>query len=157
ARQALQIQSLTKESQNETRRLASAIETLNNDRDRLFSRVTVIEQGLDSVTGALAKQAMPSTSAAPQASAAAPASNMPAGTPQQNAAAPVPAPVTTTAAAAPAPDKARADVGKTDASGAAGTATIAAAANAGPATTATTTPNPGSPSLMTKSIMGPPD
>src|SRR5262249_35834549 len=53
ARQAQQIQSLAKESQNETRRIASAIETLNNDRDRLFSRVTVIEQGLDSVTGAL--------------------------------------------------------------------------------------------------------
>ena len=38
------------------RRLASAIETLNSDRDRLFSRVTVLEQGLDSVTGAIARQ-----------------------------------------------------------------------------------------------------
>ena len=47
---------LTKESQNEARRLASAIETLNTDRDRLYSRVTVLEQGLDSVTGAIAKQ-----------------------------------------------------------------------------------------------------
>src|ERR1700746_2237110 len=71
ARQAQQIQSVAKESQNETRRLASAIETLNSDRDRLFSRVTVIEQGLDSVTGALAKQATSSTSAAQ-------ASNIPA-------------------------------------------------------------------------------
>ena len=57
ARQAQQIQLLTKDSQNETRRLASAIDTLNSDRDRLFSRVTVIEQGLDSVTGTIRKNA----------------------------------------------------------------------------------------------------
>src|SRR6516225_7328566 len=56
ARQSDRLQILTKESQNEARRLASAIETLNNDRDRLYSRVTVLEQGLDSVTGAVAKQ-----------------------------------------------------------------------------------------------------
>ena len=49
-RQAQQIQWIAKESQNETRRLASAIDTLNSDRDRLYSRVTVLEQGLDSVT-----------------------------------------------------------------------------------------------------------
>ena len=54
ARQAQQIQLVAKESQNETRRLASAIDTLNGDRDRLYSRVTVLEQGLDSVTGAIA-------------------------------------------------------------------------------------------------------
>src|SRR5690348_1278475 len=56
ARQAQQLQSLTRESQVETRRLASALDTLNGDRDRLFSRVTVLEQGLESVTGALARQ-----------------------------------------------------------------------------------------------------
>ncbi len=56
ARQAQQIQSVAKESQNETRRLASAIDTLSGDRDRLYSRVTVLEQGLDSVTGAIARQ-----------------------------------------------------------------------------------------------------
>src|SRR5437588_6784553 len=55
-RQAQQLQALTRESQNETRQLASAIDTLNNDRDRLYSRVTVLEQGLDSVTGAIARQ-----------------------------------------------------------------------------------------------------
>ena len=32
------------------------IDTLNSDRDRLYSRVTVLEQGLDSVTGAIARQ-----------------------------------------------------------------------------------------------------
>ena len=47
ARQEQQIQSIAKEGQNETRRLASAIDTLNGDRDRLFSRVTVLEQGLE--------------------------------------------------------------------------------------------------------------
>src|ERR1700687_2671006 len=35
ARQAQQIQSVAKESQNETRRLASAIDTLNGDCDRV--------------------------------------------------------------------------------------------------------------------------
>ena len=53
-RQSQQIQSVARESQNETRRLASAIDTLNSDRDRLYARVTVLEQGLDSVTGAIA-------------------------------------------------------------------------------------------------------
>ncbi len=159
ARQAQQIQSLTKESQNETRRLASAIETLNNDRDRLFSRVTVIEQGLDSVTGALSKQATtaPSASAAPQASAAAQASTTPVGTPQavqQNAAAqsPVLAPVATTTAS-PGPDRLRAEAGKADAK-ADGTGATAALA-------ASTAPNPASPattaSLMDKSVVGHPD
>jgi outer membrane biosynthesis protein TonB len=55
-RQAQQIQSLTREGQNETRRLAAAIDTLNSDRDRLFSRVTILEEGLESVTGALTRQ-----------------------------------------------------------------------------------------------------
>ena len=56
AQQAQQIQHVAKESQNEARRLASAIDTLNSDRDRLYTRVTVLEQGLDSVTGAIARQ-----------------------------------------------------------------------------------------------------
>jgi hypothetical protein len=55
-RQSQQIQSVAKESQSEARRLASAIDTLNGDRDRLYSRVTVLEQGLDSVTGSIARQ-----------------------------------------------------------------------------------------------------
>ncbi|MEA2862105.1 MAG: hypothetical protein QOC84_61 [Bradyrhizobium sp.] len=56
ARQAQQLQSVTRESQNETRRLASAVDTLNSDRDRLYTRITVLEQGLDSVTGAIQHQ-----------------------------------------------------------------------------------------------------
>ncbi|PJG56610.1 hypothetical protein CVM73_03400 [Bradyrhizobium forestalis] len=72
ARQADRLQLLTKESQNEARRLAAAIETLNSDRDRLYSRVTVLEQGLDSVTGAIAKQAATPQGAKPQDAAPAP-------------------------------------------------------------------------------------
>jgi hypothetical protein len=55
-RQTQQIQAVARESQSEARRLASAIETLNGDRDRLYSRLSALEQGLDSVTGAIAKQ-----------------------------------------------------------------------------------------------------
>jgi len=69
--QANRLQSVARESQNEARRLASAIDTLNGDRDRLYSRVTVLEQGLDSVTGAIAKQNP--LAAAPPAAAAEPA------------------------------------------------------------------------------------
>src|ERR1700722_3489849 len=66
ARQAQQIQTVAKESQSEARRLASAIDTLNGDRDRLYSRVNVLEQGMDSVTGAIARQG--AASASPQGS-----------------------------------------------------------------------------------------
>ena len=65
-KQAQQLQLTAKESQNETRRLASAVDTLNSDRDRLYSRVAVIEQGLDSVTGTIARQS-PASSAPPAA------------------------------------------------------------------------------------------
>ena len=72
-RQADRLQLLTRESQNEARRLAAAVETLNADRDRLYSRVTVLEQGLDSVTGAIARQsAKPQDTPAPDAQPAAP-------------------------------------------------------------------------------------
>src|SRR3954452_15257614 len=61
ARQSQQLASVAKESQNEARRLASAIDTLNSDRDRLYSRVTVLEQGLDSITGSIARQSWAAT------------------------------------------------------------------------------------------------
>src|SRR5712675_518400 len=76
SRQAQQLQTVARESQNETRRLAAAIDTLNNDRDRLYSRVTVLEQGLDSVTGTIARQNF----AAAATSAAAPPAAAPAST-----------------------------------------------------------------------------
>src|SRR5881396_1722641 len=84
-RQSQQIQSVARESQNETRRLASAIDTLNSDRDRLYARVTVLEQGLDSVTGAIARQAAvpaapaATTMAPPAAAASTPAADQPTG------------------------------------------------------------------------------
>ncbi len=79
ARQSQQIQSIARESQSETRRLVSAIDTLNGDRDRLYSRITVLEQGLDSVTGSIARQnaVAASPQAAPQSSSAMSSSAMP--------------------------------------------------------------------------------
>src|SRR6266566_4931600 len=47
SRQATQLQLTARESQSETRRLASAVETLNTDRDRIYSRMTALEQGLE--------------------------------------------------------------------------------------------------------------
>ncbi|MDB5652907.1 MAG: hypothetical protein JWQ94_520 [Tardiphaga sp.] len=55
-RQSQQIQFVAKETQNEAKRLSQAIETLNGDRDRLYSRVTSVEQGLESVTGSIKRQ-----------------------------------------------------------------------------------------------------
>ncbi len=70
ARQSQQVQWIAKESQNKARELAAAVDTLNGDRDRLYARVTVLEQGLDSVTGALARPAPASPPAASPAAAA---------------------------------------------------------------------------------------
>jgi hypothetical protein len=61
ARQSQQVQWIAKESQAKARELAAAVETLNGDRDRLYARVTQLEQGLDSVTGALARPAAPAS------------------------------------------------------------------------------------------------
>jgi hypothetical protein len=86
-RQAQQIQSVSRETQTDSRRLAAAIDTLNGDRDRLFSRVTSVEQGLESVTGAIKRQTAPAVAAAPSV-----------------APTPAIAPTTTVAAAAAAPE-----------------------------------------------------
>ena len=95
-RQAQQIQSVARDSQSEAKRLAMAIETLNSDRDRLYSRVTVLEQGLDTATGAIARQA---AAPPPQPVPAWPAGETAAVLPGLP---PVIAPVATTAAAAAA-------------------------------------------------------
>ncbi|CAN5282980.1 hypothetical protein BH10PSE11_BH10PSE11_04630 [soil metagenome] len=65
ARQSQQVQWIARESQNKARELAAAVDTLNSDRDRLYARVTVLEQGLDSVTGALARPATAAVAASP--------------------------------------------------------------------------------------------
>jgi hypothetical protein len=130
ARQAQQLRTVAKESQNEARRLASAVDTLNGDRDRLYSRVTVLEQGLDSVTGSIARQN--ATLASPQATVAAPAAPAePQSTPQNPAAPAVVAPVATTAAA-----------------------TVASTEPTGSNTPAAT---PATPLMASKSMMAPPD
>lgn len=116
-RQAQQLQTLAKESHKETRRLASAIDTLNSDRDRLYSRVTTLEQSLDSVTGAIAKQAAPPValpSGAPTPATRPAGANPPPA--QSVALAPSVAPVATAQAVASdkpaAPDKAAAPAEK---------------------------------------------
>jgi hypothetical protein len=74
--QAQQLQWIAKDSQDKARQLASAVETLNGDRDRLYARVTVLEENLESLTGSIARQKaaanLPASPAAPQ-NAAAPA------------------------------------------------------------------------------------
>jgi hypothetical protein len=71
--QAQQVQWIAKESQNKARQLAAAVDTLNADRDRLYARVTVLEENLESVTGSIAKQkaaaVLPPIPVAPQAAA----------------------------------------------------------------------------------------
>src|SRR4051812_29059917 len=132
-RQSQQIASVAKESQNEARRLASAIDTLNGDRDRLYSRITVLEQGLDSVTGSIARQSWAGT--IPQASIV--ASGITATPPLSPAPSPVgSAPVTTVAALA---DKRETAPGQTDSS-------------AGPPAAP-----PTAPLMPAKSMMAPPD
>ena len=176
-RQAQQLQALTKESQNETRRLASAIDTLNSDRDRLYSRVTVLEQGLDSVTGAIARQNGP-TGQAPVA-ASKPAATTEAQPPAQNqAAAPAVAPVTTTPAPvtstvapattmvapvattvlaksdpAPKADRPRTEAAAKEQNPAPAPPASPAASNA----PAAAQPTPATPLMAAKSILAPPD
>ena len=142
-RQSQQIQSVARESQNEARRLASAIDTLNGDRDRLYSRVTVLEQGLDSVTGAIARQN--TAAASPQA---APAMTEPQSAPQNPAPAPAISPVTTTVAKSA--EKPKTDPAVPEPAPATVSSVGSAASNAPAATPAT-------PLMASKSIMAPPD
>lgn len=158
ARQADRLQLLTKESQNEARRLAAAIETLNTDRDRLYSRITVLEQGLDSVTGAIARQtaATPQTArsqdAAPAAPSVAPVASMPApGSDKPRAEASRDS--SKDAQKDAAKDTAK-DTAKEPASPPAQTAAAASLVQQSPATTSAL---PTIPLVPSKSIMAPPD
>jgi hypothetical protein len=172
ARQAQQIQLVARESQGETRRLASAIDTLNSDRDRLYSRVTTLEQGLDSVTGAIARQ----SNAAPAAAASSAPAQSPAAQPVNPAPAPSVAPVAsaapTTQAASDKPaavDKPVAASDKPPAATGDKPPAVAAdklpvfVADAGPGAAAAATadaakaPSPSTPLVASKSMMGPPD
>jgi hypothetical protein len=175
SRQAQQIQVVAKESKNEARQLASAIETLNGDRDRLFTRVTGLEQGLESVTGAIAKQ-----QAAAASPPAAPASAQAAMTPepppaaQNPPSAPAPAPSPVATIAPKGPEKTPAPAASPVATAAPKTAdkpsSAAAAPEPAPATVASIAPKPSTPPPATatpliapaplvaeKSMMAPPD
>ena len=147
SRQAQQLQLVARDSQSEAKRLASAIETLNSDRDRLYSRVTVLEQGLDTATGAIARQA--AAPAAPQRVPTWPEAETPAVLASPP---PVVGPVATTAAAvaeklpkaimAPsvAPEPAPATV-----------------SSVGPASQNPPAANPATPLMAERSMMAPPD
>jgi hypothetical protein len=147
-RQAQQLQTVARESQSEARRLASAIDTLNGDRDRLYSRVTLLEQGLDSVTGAIARQNT--------AAASPPAAQSPAATTQpMQAQAPAVMAVATTPAAAAAPEKpAAVEKPPAPAASEAGSAAVSSHSQdirKPPAAT------PATPLVAAKSMMAPPD
>ena len=135
--QANRLQAVARESQNEARRLASAVDTLNGDRDRLYTRVTVLEQGLDTVTGAIAKQNP--VAASPAAPSAEPAP------------APMVGPVATQTAPAEKPPAA--------ASGEPGPADVSSIARHAPNNGADKKPpvTPATPLVEAKSIMAPPD
>jgi hypothetical protein len=141
-RQSQQIQSVAKETLSETRRLASAIDTLNGDRDRLYARVTVLEQGLDSATGAIARQNLAAAAAQPAAT------GPPTIEPQPAAQNPHPAPV----AAAPAKtvEKPATDVAVPES----GPATVSSLGLANSNASAAT---PAAPLMASKSMMAPPD
>jgi hypothetical protein len=147
ARQSQQIQFVAKESQTEARRLASAIDTLNGDRDRLYSRVTVLEQGLDSVTGSITRQN--SAAGPPQAGT----SLLSALEPQSAAQDPPPlaaAPATTVAALTEKPRDIAARQPESTLPAASAASAESKAAKAPIATPAT-------PLMPSKSMMAPPD
>ncbi len=143
-RQSQQIQAVARESQNETRWLASAVDTLNSDRDRLYSRVTVLEQGLDSVTGAIGRQNSAPASAQVASTSSPRAETQPA--PQGPAPAPAASPVATTlAAAAEKPPTALPEPAP------------AAASSPGQGPPNAPAVTPATPLMTSKSIMAPPD
>ena len=161
ARQSQQIQSVAKESQSEARRLASAIETLNSDRDRLYSRVAVLEQGLDSVTGAIARQNSPAppqaapaaTSPAP-AAASGPAASGPAASAESPATTPKPSPAPTVSPVAATPATAAGKPTAVATQAEPGPAPASPGAQAAPNAPAATPPVP---LVASKSMMAPPD
>jgi hypothetical protein len=143
ARQS-QTQSVAKESQSEARRLAAAIETLNSDRDRLYARVAVLEQGLDSVTGTIARQSPAVKAPQPAAPVETPA------TAQKSSPAPVVSPLAATLTTATAAEK---------------TPPVATAAEPGPVQVSSAAQpdasapaaTPAMPLVAAKSVMAPPD
>jgi hypothetical protein len=70
AAKAQQVEWIAQQSQMETRRLAAVVATISTNRERLNDRVNAIEQGLESVTGALSRSdAAPPPTESPTANA----------------------------------------------------------------------------------------
>ena len=172
ARQAQQIQLVARETQNEARRLAAAIDTLNGDRDRLYLRVTGLEQGLDSVTGAIARQGSASMPAVAQVEPQAVQHPPPSPPVAPVATAPATATAVDRSAAAtaePAPPavvySAAKDAAKTDATKAESAKletakaemTKTEATKAEPVKPASAAPSPAAPLMAAPSMMAPPD
>jgi len=176
-RQAQQIQLVAKESHSDARRLAAAIDTLNSDRDRLYARVTGLEQGLESVTGAIARQSSAAASppvahAEPQAAhnpqplpAVAPVATAPATTPAADkstasAAAAEPGPVYSAAKDAARTDAANADSARLEAARAEmakAELPKVEAAKADAVKPEPAKPSPATPLIAAQSMMAPPD
>jgi len=159
-RQAQQIQTIAKDTHNEARRLAAAIETLNMDRDRLYSRVTSLEQGLDSVTGAIARQGSapaspPAARTEPQPSPlVAPVTTAPAA--QDKTAAAEPAPVVSRETAKEAAkEAAKADLAKVET--AKSETAKSDSAKADMIKPEPVKPSPAAPLMAAPSMMAPPD
>jgi hypothetical protein len=175
ARQSQQMQSVARENQNEARRVASAIETLNGDRDRLYSRLAILEQGFESVTGTVTRQnsaGTPSqTATSPTAASAVSAGPAPSPTASAGSTSaplsPAPAAVAVTSETpAPAQKPALAPVAATPAVSAEKPATPAKASEKPPAAIAraepeppaiANTPAPPTSLMASKSMMAPPD
>ncbi|KRR23195.1 hypothetical protein CQ14_33630 [Bradyrhizobium lablabi] len=147
-RQAQQIQTVARETQNEARRLTAAIETLNGDRDRLYARVTSLEHGLESVTGAVARQA-PASAPPSVANAEPPASQQPSPSVAPVATAPAAAPAEP-APAPPAKEAAKAEAIKTD-------STRPETAKADMLKVEPAKPSLATPLMAAQSMMAPPD
>jgi hypothetical protein len=140
ARQMQLVQSLAHQTQSESRQLASAIETLNTDRDRLQARVTVLEEGLESVTGALAKQSSPQTStSSPPPRASLPAATQTAAADPQAPSGPSPAPASGPQAASSSAGAAPSATGSIGATAGQSNSTAPGTTSAAPAVASVTT------------------
>lgn len=105
-REAQTVAQLVRDSRNEMRRIAAAIATLNQDRDRLFTRVAALEHSADSVsvTGAIAKTdkvADRMIAEPPSVARLDPARQPPLQANDKEPSAPAPPPLASTAGAAP--------------------------------------------------------
>jgi hypothetical protein len=60
-----QLAARSAETENETRRLAQAVQSLDADRERLLTRITTLEHSLEDITGSIRRQAVNAQTSAP--------------------------------------------------------------------------------------------